>query len=350
MIKNIVYLLGAGASYHSVPVVEKMPNRMSLFVSLLRDYFPDEFESFKKLDKIIEDIKFYGTPDTLARKLYLASSTDLHIKNFVSSFLIYEQLHKTSDVQDLISSRLTNGIKEDKDENVNKGINNELDLRYLSFFATIFKKDKEEIVLPKNISILSWNYDLQLERAYQEFRNCSINKAQLDLNVLPAIETETISEKIENEFSVLKLNGSAGFYDPNSKSPDELFDPKKHTTDSLSMKILRDLNIQSRVRLNSIMHFAWETENAQVIKAREIALEKIKRASVLVIIGYSFPDFNRIIDKQLFSSENLSKIYLQDPNANDIIQKFEGIRKGLRDKTQIITQTQNFTIPLEFWE
>jgi hypothetical protein len=84
--------------------------------------------------------------------------------------------------------------------------------------------------------------------------------------------------------------------------------------------------------------------------ARTLAKEIIRKASILTVIGYSFPDFNRFLDKEIFSEENLNKIYIQDPDAENIVQKLAGVNRNLEGKAEIQTTTNNFKIPIEFWE
>ena len=77
------------------------------------------------------------------------------------------------------------------------------------------------------------------------------------------------------------------------------------------------------------MTFAWErsTVAQQSIALAELAL---KEADVLVVIGYSFPAFNRLIDQSLmdiFSSSGTEqrKLVIQNPSmhASDIRNMFE---------------------------
>ena len=74
--------------------------------------------------------------------------------------------------------------------------------------------------------------------------------------------------------------------------------------------------------------------NIDVIKKYATSIED---ADILVVIGYTFPFFNREIDRMIFSQmECLQKIYIQDPNANNIVGNKENnvskiLIKGLTD-------------------
>lgn len=68
-------------------------------------------------------------------------------------------------------------------------------------------------------------------------------------------------------------------------------------------------------RTNKIS-FSWEKMNDQYLT--RIA-DCVADARVLVIIGYSFPFFNREVDRQLFERmPMLEKIYIQDPSATTV--------------------------------
>jgi len=69
----------------------------------------------------------------------------------------------------------------------------------------------------------------------------------------------------------------------------------------------------------------------------------------LVIIGYSFPFFNREVDRTLFDSMiNLKKIYYQDINAIKLIDRLQAVQQRINAKQIIpITETGQFFLPYE---
>ncbi|MBR4962482.1 MAG: hypothetical protein IKY54_01100 [Muribaculaceae bacterium] len=106
---------------------------------------------------------------------------------------------------------------------------------------------------------------------------------------------------------------------------------------------------------NSKISFAWDNEKFLTLNFREAIKNAIGDAKTLVIIGYTFPFFNRNIDRMLFDfMPNLEKIYIQDPNANQIIQNLEPIYSRNHPflsklKNNIIpkTNTDQFYLPPE---
>src|SRR5690349_9205176 len=157
---KITFLFGAGASAQCLPVIKDIPNRLKKF----KDFFVahrsassspllggrteiDVEERFiKDCENIISvlDNKEHATIDTYAKKLRIILNHDNHavekynsLKAITSSFFIYEQL-------------------------VNK-----IDNRYDSFFASLLQDDYTGF--PKNVRIMSWNYDFQFEKAYSSY-------------------------------------------------------------------------------------------------------------------------------------------------------------------------------------
>ncbi|MBK6365301.1 MAG: SIR2 family protein [Saprospiraceae bacterium] len=129
------------------------------------------------------------------------------------------------------------------------------------------------LYLPKEHNIISWNYDNQLEIAFKEYNNGSV--------------TGTINDKlhINKPYSdirshVYKVNGFCSMY--NSANDVEL-----------SFKTQLDLLIKGSDVPQSSIYFAWDTTKPNYFGGINKIME---RTNILVVIGYSFPNFNRDID------------------------------------------------------
>lgn len=74
----------------------------------------------------------------------------------------------------------------------------------------------------------------------------------------------------------------------------------------------------------------------------------MKIADAAVVIGYSFPNFNREVDRQIFENFDVDncKIYIQDLYPDEIIEKLDGVKKAAIP----VRSGGSFTIPNEFWE
>ena len=83
------------------------------------------------------------------------------------------------------------------------------------------------------------------------------------------------------------------------------------------------LDILSRTRTpwQNAMTFAWDTEHdfMPIQDIRQANTQSLEADYDLIIVGYSFPNFNRAIDRQLLFNlmNNARTITYQDPNATE---------------------------------
>ena len=98
------------------------------------------------------------------------------------------------------------------------------------------------------------------------------------------------------------------------------------------------------------LKFAWENEH--YAKLFESALD-LSRITVLVIIGYSFPFFNREVDVALFAKmTQLKKIYIQDRNPENIIEtmsEFIDLSGSYKGSIEVVSKRNlnQFVFPTE---
>ena len=215
---NITYLLGAGASYNALPIVEKIPDRLKAFANAFKindfeftikneqksniaekhlfrfNTIEEQRNEYIKIKRFYEDIIWlkdessrHSSVDTFAKKLFLQGQKQSlkKLKFILSCFFIYEQTLQ-------------------------------FDKRYDSFYASILDNIS---TLPNNLKILSWNYDSQLEIGYSNFTYAGINYTRKTLNVITK-EIENISENQKNKFAIYKLNGTTNFIDDKNETFD----------------------------------------------------------------------------------------------------------------------------------
>ena len=351
---NITYLLGAGASFEALPLVEGMPKALDSFA---KDFDPGKLKNltpmtfftdgniaksflirlnsdksqqeryFNLMNKFHKDILWLKTEsgnhnsiDTFAKKLFLQRDYPSlkKLKLVLSCFFFYVQTKK-------------------------------FDKRYDSFFASVLD---DLANIPKYLKVLSWNYDSQLEFAFKRFSNSTMEATKRELNIYSKGNEKPDYFDL-NKFSVFKVNG---------------------TTNAINYEILADFEIDdynlvgdflelyetsTYIKFNSDMSFAWENYNEESDFYKNLK-ESVKETEILIVIGYSFPFFNRKIDKFILDSmPKLNKVYIQDPyNAKDIIEKMKeliprheitmaGISNELISFESKIFKDQ-FFIPIEF--
>lgn len=315
-----IYYLGAGASFgkrdesknilEGLPIVSEIPSQFDEFREFIykadipedaiytfhgyinvrgKDLANEKLYMLNAMDELRDRIQEHATIDTYARKLYLIGDkwTLDKLKCILSLFFIWEQLgHKT-------------------------------DNRYDTFLANVL--EAKTLTLPKDISILSWNYDSQIEIAYSSYRK------NPDLTIYEK-NIQGQWPQLTSNGRIFKVNGSATLADGSVLQ--EIMNSKEIPIEaqlihyySYAMSDTSQLGIQFKTHLS----FAWEDSKNQKNMNDSIAAT-VKDAEQIVVIGYSFPFFNRETDRAIFDMmPNLKKIYVQDINADAVIQSLSAV-------------------------
>ena len=296
MALNITYILGAGASHGALPIVNEMDAAVASQLTWL--------ERLKSEGKIVFDdsywshmnffaarAKEYGTFDTYARSLYLLDEKDelKLLKLHLSFFFAFELFHDSPSYDH-------KGIAYQK----NRGI----DVRYYGWLATILE---DKTSLPKDVRVLSWNYDIQVEYALS--KHLRLKKvAELYQSDVLGIRSDLRAEGKRPSTSpfLLHLNGVAGILEDGPGRLRYLFDDVNNDVDpgkSLShiANLYSYVNSQREaflMRFVNTFSFAWE-DNSYTNTLHTHAHSAMDETDILVIIGYSFPTFNRKWDLTL---------------------------------------------------
>lgn len=345
MSKNITYLLGAGASFNSCPIWkeqgEKMIELSEKYLSIPKVNFLEKKPSdLTEQDDILWDIGYFGnkaiefgTIDTYAKKLYFNEGNKRELQRLKLAVSVFFTLWESSDSE--IKKRDGVSLKH-------------IDNRYISLLASILEKsNSKNPSLKENIRFVTWNYDLQLERAFKAF--CVSDSDWEDVS-------ENLSFRVKpndnRELEVCHLNGYNGFYylPDESKEIDflEVSSSKEISEILEAIGFTTTENRRGGIKINDHINFAWEN-NRLSDNTRNQAIEIFGQTDILVIIGYSFPPFNKEIDRLLFEQlqNRKTKIYYQDPFASDDLLRF--VTNGF--DTQIFSirdKKDHFILPYEF--
>ena len=346
---NITYLLGAGASVKCLPIYKRVEKssvitkgavsltqwNLIAFEDRLKYFISDRLSQIQKelifkpniqignqkmsaqtilnnleenLKLILLDLEIHISADTIAKKLWLTrnhyqKSTNkqnmkrlTEFKAALSAFFMFEQ------------------------------IMNPPDMRYDSFIATISQANRD---LDKNIKIITWNYDIQFELAarsyFPEFK--TFFQLQNFLNIYPRVEDQNNLSAFDlNKFGVVRLNGTAGMFlgIGNFKN---LFLADLSIEDKV--EVFRQILVNYYITSNNSGHieetFAFSWEGSQISnEARNHAKKILKSTELLVIIGYSFPIFNKEVDDELVRAVHKTglKIIIQSPDAIKLKETF----------------------------
>lgn len=312
---NITYLFGAGASREALPIVNEIPSRLKFVIELLEaneikishsetiDDVPGKTQ-LELLEQLIEDLKWvleksenHASVDTFAKKLYIKSQWR-ELKRLKLAFSIYLIIEQTI---------------------------NPCDKRYDSFLASILNSDGE---FPNHLRILSWNYDFQFEKSFSEYSDQpDIFSNQARLKIINKYSNPR--HNYENSFSMFKLNGTSTILE-NGRSHYFFFENfENKVSKGILQTILRNYGVikAQDSRFSSGLSFAWEDSFDKDRDIIKIAKTGTTETEVLVVIGYSFPFFNREIDRDLIKNmTKLKKVYFQSPDAESIKERFWAIR------------------------
>ena len=349
--ENITYLFGAGASSNCLPIYSNFNSRFIEFREFIKSNIHELGtlkDSERKLKQAVtfynEELKFHTTPDTYAKKLFHTKSKQ-ELNNFkiiLIMFFLFEQLQ--------------NFVNQVGTTNLDKQL---FDKRYDAFIAALLKPKPGEVEFLENVTVLTWNYDLQFEIAYKQYVQKDIHSIQTDLQCYPILKEgfSFRSLKANNKFSLIHLNGIAY---PNINLTNDLetkigsFYSDKKELGQFLLKIYDSILTEQEDSAVSNLSFAWENidedyqmRNDYLSRAREV----IRKTEILVINGYSFPIFNRSIDAELIQNmKSLKGIYIQDKyaaeNIKQIIESFVG--HDLKNKIVDLGYYNQFYIPEMF--
>lgn len=339
-----IYYLGAGASYgkrgenekiiEGLPVVAEISEQFALFRSYIESaLIPSDSElvfqnTYRQsasniessrsdmlydIDQLVKGIKEHATIDTYARKLYLTGREREFnkLKAVLCAFFVWAQLVYKPDG------------------------------RYDTFLANVLEEGS--LMLPPEISIVSWNYDSQIENAY---------KAYNPKGRLPLFEKNIQGEwpQLTNNGRIVKINGSATFED---KSTIQFIkqDEENMPAALQVIEFYHDSQVDtSQIGLDFKTHlsFAWE-DSDNIEKLKSALSQTTNDTEIVVVIGYSFPFFNRVTDRAIFNGmANLKKVYVQDINADAVVQAIHAVLP-LDRKVNIepIRNCEQFYLPVE---
>lgn len=358
--KKITYLLGAGASYQACPILNELGEKMiEMAKEHLKDNYNDNYEIFNDSSRnhsvnILQEIGYfgrkaleYGTIDTYAKKLSLNDDLFRELQSLKIVLSIFFVLWETSN----------DPIRKRENEEGKLIQFKSIDTRYISLLASLLEKEKEDDwpKLHDNVKFISWNYDMQIQKAFKAFISEKRKMKYCDINKHFPYRYDINETNPNPNLNLLHLNGYCGFYFNNEESKKYEEYSLLDRTDSTDIKeIIKELEFayeavkRKQVRINDHINYAWE-QNKLAKQTRECAKRFFKESDVIVIIGYSFPPFNRNVDKLLFDElkGRSTKIYYQDPNASeDLIKTF--IEPNNCEVITIKDNVKQFLVPFEY--
>lgn len=326
MDKSLLYFLGAGASAQVLPLATGLASRLSAFAFELQNVKPQEPLAGNKAElwdgsrqELCEALKWlageasrHASVDTFAKKLFFKhdKANLKKLKAALSAYLVMEQARKP------------------------------VDKRYDSFLATILEFDsRNRACLPPNLQIITWNYDTQLEKAFYEF--CE--------------DKDHVIESITFNEQIYRVNGYCGTIRPGhiGKCFESVWESTSDMIYEAGITLFEECMLSS-LSPDPDICFAWEEKTQNDLAELTLNLGDVL---AIIIIGYSFPYFNREIDSVIFSqlsNSDVQRIYLQYPDGNHSFIDTRLRSMLLNDKIEIIyipsNDTDPFYIPDDLWQ
>lgn len=315
-----LYLLGAGASASNTNIIYAKEKKLQYIPTVAS--FPDAIEFLLEtqiieidgksrvinfleslniklkeyLRMLLKGTKAFGTPDTYAKSLLLKHGPN-------SEQYCYTKMAISFVIQ-AIQAITT------------------VDPRYYQFFsALLYYNRPTEGKLHEHVYIATWNYDLQLNESLTSLLGVQpkdVIKSGINFHGIRSKEREY--DEVVHEKRIFRINGYAGSVIIGNSSEshqdfqDELntFYDRNQNMDEKMKSLVNYYNSENAHSNQFFINFAWDENNASKseINGLEAIAETIK---CLVVIGYSFPIYNRDIDMKIIKKlKNLAKVYVQD--------------------------------------
>lgn len=347
------YLLGAGASVGALPTYDTIWDRLEYFVQLLRNRNSQVFRllsGFPNYDVIatrFEDLYQQSrsarlnlySPDQFARILIDVQrdyESAWYYKMLLSLYILFEQTDKNLGPG---ISLLDSTLNIPDIERLQTQAAPFVDGRYSTFVLNKLVNDKG-IAFPDDVNILTWNYDTQFELIYQAMLGSSVSIADA-VDAFSVFPNPAMNPK---GAKIVKLNGSAAMFESGGET---------RTVDQLPLRSLPfdiDLptNIQNLARVlscmdeavsldkpwkkfNPLIAFAWDrkggSDNFPEL-AFQCAYHILRQTEKLVVIGYSFPSFNKSYDQSLFADQDIRECVINTGDNTETGRRFKKLSKA----------------------
>ena len=295
------YYIGAGASARSLPVAKYMPCRLQELANKTAAFAECSDNLNGRVAEIAGDLRWLAdssqertSVDALAHNCHLRADDEqmARLKKALAVFFLLEQAQRP------------------------------VDPRYRDFLSYLGQLDeRRNVAMPTDVRVISWNYDMQFEKAYAEFLHPDdYPRVAIALQIVPGLGDSAYCSEC---FSIVKLNGTASMVlektkphpviEQMAKDEDRVREKKvlarqyKNYLTSDFKKTLKQVGSSYDDNGIPYLNFAWVDD-----EWRNDALKRIERVETLVVIGYSFPLVNRDVDQEILTRLlRPEKLYVQ---------------------------------------
>lgn len=317
--KELTYILGAGASYESIPLVKNFPRRFMFFVDSMQkltthqDVAQIDKDNVKKLHnysfEFYKEIASHQSFDTFFKKLYHTEEI-FRINLFKKVLNIYFLWENVT-----IEKGNSSGNVHNPEQEGDFIKQSRVDKRYDALIAGLLKPQKGNPQSYCKVNFITWNYDLNLLMSLKNYfsPNSTIGEFINSINQKDGIW------KLGDDFTVINMNGFFYRNELNSLRNLENVKINEMIFSIISEDYFNDTFIDDD---SNLIKFAWESDNTQA----DIAREKINKSENIVVIGYTFPLYNRFVDLKIIPTKSLYPseigIHIQDIDAKKRVESF----------------------------
>lgn len=198
--KQLTYVLGAGASYQSMPIVKTFPMRFKSFVDKLWMLANNEqnditkkqlFDAHSRSHSLYLEFKSHQSFDTYFKKLFHSNPYKINMaKKILHLYFIWEHVSSHS-------------FEKPKDENL-FWKQSRYDKRYDALLAGLLKPLKDETELFCQTNFTTWNYDMNL---LCSIKNYFYPKETFRIFMDKIKTNDSNVWEIANQIRVINMNG-----------------------------------------------------------------------------------------------------------------------------------------------
>ena len=155
--------------------------------------------------------------------------------------------------------------------------------------------------------------------------------------------------QLTNNGRIIKINGSATFEDRSTLQYIEE-DTENMPAALQVIEFYHDSQVDTSemgLDFNTHLSFAWEnsTNNENI---KDTLTKTTEDTEIVVVIGYSFPFFNRVTDRYVFGGmPKLKKVYIQDKNPSAVKLAIEAVLPDREVNIIPIDNCDQFYLPKE---
>lgn len=316
---EITYIIGAGASFESIPLVSTFNNRLLEFAVFIWDRGYSRFDGEKR-NKFIQaseavknlsaEFSSHQSFDTWFKKQFHVGNEGFinQGKKLLHLYFMWE--HSRS------SHEFNRNIQKGEELFTKRSL---YDKRYDALIAGLLQPYPKKAETILKINFITWNYDLNLINSIKDFFAPKLPFKEF----IRQIEKLPFYWNINDQISIININGI--FY---SSDYNDISSLNNINGDAIIEKlILEDFYLSESKHADADrLRFAWELNESEAKQLVAHINNDINNSSHIVVIGYTFPVYNRIIDSSYLTDRLLNidgkKITIQDPKA-------EGIRSTL---------------------